>query len=520
MFLLVPIVLMFAATLALLILRVMRPQFRFAWLIGVGAAFFSWISVLLWRMVLPLSISFGAWGPPDLLPSSPALAADPYAWLYALSLAALALATLLTETVREGFPDVGTLAANIGACGLGLAAVVAANPLTLALLWAALDLVELVVMLNSQSGRPSTERVVTAFAVHAAAIVVLMLAQVTGGSVAKPATFASINPQADLLLLIAAGLRLIVLPLQLPYVPGHTGRRSVGTTIRLSSAAASLVLLSRVPAANVSGLGALLLLVIAAAASLYAGWMWLRAPDELAGRPFWILGLAGLALFAGLRGNPAGAAGWGVALILAGGALFLSSAQQIWLRRLLFLGAWEISALPFSITASGWGGGGGLLAWGQPLFVVVQALLVAGFIRHVLRPSPRASLQTQPNWTRSVYPAGIGLLLLLPFGLAFWGWEGALQIGSPINSVIAALIAAALVWAVPRLRVLNPVPAHWLRPMSGSRLDAMERTAMSLYRALGGLTQTITDVLEGEAGLMWTLLFLVLFILLIVQRTP
>lgn len=520
MFLLIPIVLMAATTLALLVLRAMRPQFRFAWLMAVGATFLAWIGVLFWRTGLPLSLSFGSWGPPALLAASPALAADQYAWLYALSLAALALAALLTEPVREGFPDAGMLAVNIGACGLGLVAVVAANPLTLAMLWAALDLMELIAMLSSPAGRTAGERLVTAFAVHAAAIVVLVLAQVTGGSVAKPATFGAIDPQAGLLLLVAAGLRLIVLPLQLPYIPGRSGRLSIGTSIRLASAAASLVLLSRVPASNLPWLGTLLLLVIAAAASLYAGWMWLRAPDELAGRPFWILGLAGLALFASLRGNPAGAAGWGIALLLVGGALFLSSAQQVWLSRLLLLGAWGISALPLSVTASGWGGSGGLIAWAQPLFVIVQALLMAGFIRHVLRPSARASLQTQPLWTRNVYPLGIGLLLLLPLLLGIWGWDGALQIGSLIPSIAASLLTVALVWAIPRFRALNPVPAHWLRPMSGSRLDAAAQALSGLYRSLDRFTQTITDVLEGEAGLMWTLLFLVLFIVLIVQRTP
>ncbi len=519
MFLLIPLILMFAATLALLVLRALRPQFRFSWLIAVGATFLSWVVVLLWRSSLPLSMAFGPWGPVDLVASAPALAADQYAWLYALSLAALALSTLLTETMREGFPDVGTLAVSVGACGLGLMAVIAANPLTLALMWAALDLAELVAMLSSSAGRAASQRVVGAFAVHAAAIIVLLLAQVSGGSAGQPANFQSMSAQTSLLLLVAAGLRIIVLPLQLPYVPGRSGRRSIDTSIRLASAAASLILLTRVQAAGLTSLGALLILVVAAFASLYAGWMWLRAPDEQAGCPFWILGMAGLALFAGLGGNPVGAAGWGVALILVGGAVFLSSAQHVWLSRLLFVGVWEISALPFSISASGWTGGG-LAAWGQPVFVIVQALLMAGFIRHVMRPSARASLKTQPAWTRSVYPAGIGLLLFLPLVLGVWGWDGALQVGTVISSIVAALLAAGLVWAVPRLRILNPVPAHWLRPMSDSRLDAAYGLVLGLYRWFGGLTQTITDVLEGEAGLMWTLLFLVLFIVLIVQRAP
>ncbi len=520
MFIVITGAVMFAATVALLVLRLVRPQFRFSWLIAVGSTFLAWITVLLWRAELPLSISFGQWAPIDLLPTGPALVADQFSWIYALSLATFALAALLTATVRDDFPDAGLLAVTIGVCGLGLFAVTAGNPLTLALAWAALDLTELVATLMSAAGRAASRRVVTAFAVHAAAIVLLMLAQVTSGSRGKPVDFTTMSPAAGLLLLAAAGLRLGVLPLHLPYMPGSARRRGLGTSIRLVSAAASLVLLSHVQASSFSSLFAVLILIISAVATIYASWMWLRAPDELAGRPFWIIGLAGLALYCGLRGNPAGAAGWGVALILAGAALFLSSAQQVWLNRLLYVAVWSLSALPFSLTAAGWEGGPGILGLALPAFILAQAFLMAGFIRHVLRPASRTSLQSQPAWARSVYPAGIGLLLIVPFILGLWGWDGALHFGALPAAVIAALLTLALVWAVPRLRLLNPIPAHWLRPLSGSRFDAALQALTGLYRSLGGVSQTLTDVLEGEAGLMWTLLFLILFIVMIVQRTP
>ena len=281
------------------------------------------------------------------------------------------------------------------------------------------------------------------------------------------------------------------------------------------------MLLSRVPTAGIASPLTVLILFLSAAAALYASWMWLRAPDELAGRPFWIIGLASLALFSALGGNTAGAAAWGAVLILAGAALFLSSAQQVWLNRLLFVGAWEISALPFSLTATGWGSEGGILAWGVPAFVLAQALLIAGFIRHTLRPATRASLQTQPAWTRSVYPAGIGLLILVPLLLGFWGWDGAYQIGALYPSIAAAVLTLVLLWAVPRFPILNPVPAHWLQPASSSSiLDQIYQGLWSVYRWLGRVSQTLTGVLESEAGLMWTLLFLVLFIIMIAQRNP
>jgi hypothetical protein len=521
MLILITVLLLFVTALTLLVLRLVRPQFRFAWLIAVGVTFLAWISVLLWRPMLPLSISFGVWGPPDLLLAAPKLAADQFSWIYALSLVTLALSTLLTATVRQGFPDSGELAVSLAICGLGLLAVTAGNPLTLALIWAALDLAELLTMLSATGARGASERVVAAFSVHAAAIILLILAQVASSSLSKPVVdFASIPPQAGLLLLAAAGLRLGVIPVHLPYVLGSGLRRGIGTSLRLASAAAGLVLLSRVPAASIPSLATILILLVAAGGGIYASWMWLRAPDELAGRPFWIIGLASLAVYSALRGNPAGSAAWGSALILAGGALFLFSAQQIWLNRLLFVGTWVISALPLSLTASGWSGTGGILNLALPAFILAQAMLMAGLVRHAIRPSIRTSLQSQPAWTRSVYPSGIVLLLLVAVILGLWGWDGALQIGTVFPGIAAGLLTLGLLWAVPRFRILNPVPAHWLRPSAGARIEKVSGGFAAMYRWLAGISQMLSNVLEGDAGLMWTLLFLILFIVLIVQRNP
>jgi hypothetical protein len=248
--------------------------------------------------------------------------------------------------------------------------------------------------------------------------------------------------------------------------------------------------------------------------------MWLRAPDELAGRPFWIIGLASLAVASTLRGDPAGTTGWGSALILAGGALFLSSLQQTWLNRLLLVGFWSISALPFSLTASGWLSGTGLLDWSVPVLIVAQALLLAGFVRHALRPSTRASLAAQPTWAKTVYPAGIGLLLLTQFVLGLWGWDGALFIGLWPAAVGACLLSLGLQWSAPRLALLNPLPAHWLQAAGTSRLDRLYQNLWGLYRRFGAAAGIVSDILEGEAGLMWTLLFLLLFVILIVPRNP
>jgi hypothetical protein len=218
--------------------------------------------------------------------------------------------------------------------------------------------------------------------------------------------------------------------------------------------------------------------------------------------------------------------GWGVALILAGGALFLASIPHKILNRvLLVVGLWGMSALPFSPSARGWESSAetswaAFLMW--PALLLAQAMLAAGFIRHVTRSTTSTELDPERAWARNVYPIGIGLPLASLLLLGLFGWDGARALGSLPASPVAAALTLALLWLTPRLRWLNPVRAHWIRPQedSPSRLDAFYNFLWNIYRSIGRLTQSVTAALEGDGGILWALLFLVLFISLLAPRTP
>jgi hypothetical protein len=154
-----------------------------------------------------------------------------------------------------------------------------------------------------------------------------------------------------------------------------------------------------------------------------------------------------------------------------------------------------------------------------PFVIVAQAFLVAGFIRHALRPAGRDSLESQPTWSRTVYPTGILLLIIIQLILGLIGWNGAQQIGAWLQAVIVSFLTFGLVWATPRFRILNPIRAHWINPTT-SPWNRVYQGLWPIYRFLGRISQTITVALEGEGGIMWTLLFLVLFISLLTQGAP
>lgn len=516
MLILISCLLLFVTALTLIVLRAVQPNVRYTWLVAVGGAILALASVVIWQVQIPFDLVLPAWQPVTLFTSPILFRGDGISWPFTLSIAALTLSMLLTVVARPVFSNsiawVGTLALG----GLGILAVTADNPLTLLLVWAVLDITELLTQLGSVNGSANNEKVVTSFSIHALGIGLLLWAYIIGIANGNAFDFQSMPAVSSLYLVSAAGLRLGVFPFHPTYSSESMLRHGFGTSLRLISAASSLILLGRIPAGGLHSLASMFLLILATLAAIYGGWMWLRAPDELNGRPYWIISLASLSVTASLSGNPLGVVAWGCALILVGGALFLTSVQLAWLNRIMLLGVLSLSSLPFSLTASAWLGS---LGFFLPFVVIAQALLMAGFIRHALRPTGRDSLDSQPGWTRAVYPSGIIMLIVFQFLLGLTGWDGALQVGAWLQAIIASLLTLGLVWATPRFRILNPIRTHWVTSTT-SRLNGIYQGLWPLYRTLGNIAQAITGMLEGEGGIMWTLLFLVLFVSLLSQGAP
>jgi len=520
MLILITIAILLTTALTLVILQFTLPNFRYSWLIAVGGGLIAWVSVFVWQTDMPLLMQLPLWQPETLFRQSPFFVADGIAWAFALSLATLCLAVVITAVARANFPYPLSWIGVLILTALGILAVTADNPLTLVLIWAALDLGELVSQLRLVEEPKLNERVVIAFASRVTGILVLLWANMVGSAGGTPLDFRSAPPQAGLYLVIAAGLRLGILPLHLPYTGESSLRRGFGTGLRMISAGSSLILLARIPPSGIESPFTPYLMLFVAVAGLYSAWMWLRAPDELAGRPFWLIGMGSLAVTAALRGNPIGATAWSCAFILSGSALFLASAQNQWVSRALFIGAWGISSLPLSLTATGWLSERSGLGFALPLMLASQAMLIAGFIRQSQRASTRTNFEDRPIWARNAYPIGIFLLLATILILGFFGWNGTLKLGNWIAGLIASILAVGLFWLTPRLRILNPVRAHWVRPADPSWFDVVYQSLWNLYRALGRIGNIFSNVLEGESGIMWTLLFLALFITIFTQRTP
>lgn len=498
----------------LALLQVLRPQFRFSWLVAVAGATAAWLSSYLWLPGLPIHLRTLLWQATASVDSYATFVVTSTTWPYAASLTTVALAHVLTAPARPGFPSPSTWALSLGAIGLGLLGTTAEGPLTLVLFWAGLDLLEAGVDLARPEGRDRGSPWSFTFTLRLGSMALVLLGMVLGTAGDSGAAFGAIQGAGLVLLPAAALLRLVALAATGDAV---ADRDAVRLVLHLSGSAAAIGFLSQLTPAAGSGL--LLLGIVCAAVSLYAGWMWLRGPDATTARAFWTVGMGSLAVAAVLGANPLGATAIGNAMILAGSALLLVTAWDPWPNRIVPLGIALGSGLPLTLTATLWRSGLGMAAL-LPAFLIAQGMLLAGFF-HLARSLQGATPRPEKaSPLRGFYRLGILLPILVGLGLGLWGWPGALQAGLPVAAGVVMLAASAFVWAKRRFSVLSPSALHWTPKAAGAVQVALVRELARVRDMLRRAETTMTGTLEGEAGILWSLVVLVLFVSLIAGRTP
>jgi hypothetical protein len=511
------------AGVAVLITFRTRGGMGVAWLVAVVAALIVWVAVFVLRWQPGISLHLQDWRPGEERLSTLVFQFDSISWPYAFALASLLLGVLLTASARmQQLSSPWVWAGSMGVTAAGISTVLAVTPLAVILSWTLVDLIELGVLLGSRLQRALTQRVVLSFSARLAGTLAMMGAVLYSDYLGKPMTLSEFDERAGIFLLLAAGLRVGVLPLHLPFANEPPLRRGLGTVLRLVVPASGLVVLGRLPPAVVSPQLAPYFLLFTSLAALYGAIMWLTAKDELAGRPYWLISLAGIAVACAVRGRPSAAPIWGIAMILTGGLLFLYSFRQprlFLIPALAFLG---LSGLPFTPLASGMRGLV-VLPFNALDVVLMMAfsLLLTGFARHAI--SVRASMEELDRWVQVVYPLGLFWLALSFWLIGLFGWQGSLTIENWWVSLICVLLSFGLVVLIRhgKLVFADQEKTGWflllLRPVgrvlaSVFRLDWLYMLIAFVFRLVQGVVHFLTVLLEGEGGVLWTLLLLTLLI--------
>jgi hypothetical protein len=513
----VPILVLLVVPAAMLALRFIRPGFAYHWLVASIGALIAWPLTIFMGFQLPKSLILSEWQSGTLFPTGLSLEVDQISWPFAVGLVTLVLAVILTDGARAAEADWSNWAGSMLLAALGVLAVLAGNPLTILLTWTALDLVELGVLLSQVSGSRVRRQVIFAIMTRMVGSGVLIAAGIAAQMQGQVLSFSQIPPLSIFLILLAAGLRLGILPFHVPFLRELPLRRGLGTMLRLVPVAASLVLVSRVALAQENSaepfLLSTLMLALVGLASLFAGVAWLLAPNVLDGRSAWILITASLAIASAIRGSMAASMAWGLASIFLGGQIFLASIRERRFAWILWVGLAALSALPFTPT---WNGTFLFASPYLPILILFQISLVflfLGFARQSERKGD--SLIGVERWVWLIYPFG---LLLLPLAFFTYGW---------LNRPSLAEVPLAG-WLVGPITVLMAIPGVWLRRqearLTGRFLESIRslfsfswffNLVNAVFHLVERFVRFVSDILEGEGGVLWALLWVVMLITLI-----
>ena len=314
--------------------------------------------------------------------------------------------------------------------------------------------------------------------------------------------------------ILAAGLRLGVLPLHQPFLVDLPLRQSLGTIIRLVPALAGFVLLVRVAQSSVPVTGFAWLQLFAGAAGLFGSISWLLAKSALDGRPYWIMAISSLGISTTIGGDPFATSAWALYLTLGGGFLFLQKDSGRF--KFIYLGGvfLMLANLPFTpawLSGAGYSEGSFLLQIG---FLLIHVFVLAGSLRHISLPIGE-NLPLE-RWVWGVYPIGM-LLLAVGFGIA--GWSNYQQLERSVmswQSLMPTLILVVL-WLGMRFQffrnLLSYIPHLPVNKYSGIfNLNWFYRFSWQGYRVLGKGIRFLGHLLEGDGGVIWAILLLILIV--------
>ena len=488
------------AFIAAIILHQFKFRMALIWTAVFGGIAISWLAVVGLRFALPSYVLLVAWQPQQLFLDSPALLIDGYNWGLALALLSLALAFLFTEPSLSEGVNFNSLASGLLVIVLAIFAVLAGNQLTLLLAWAAIDLVELFIWLSQALHPELRERIILAFASRASG---LILSTYGIGQVG--------------VYLIASVLRLGVFPFHIPYVDNTEIRRGFGSILRLVPPLVTIPFLVRLAGFGQNNSLHFFIPIIVLVA-LSAAILWISAENEIEGRPFWIITISAFILISTIENQPTATLAWGIIMVVLGGSIFLSRVRnRYWIfwtiiQILILCGIpfsplWDINRIyqpPFGI----WSG----------LLLIAHILLIGGFWRHNKRKISENLIGER--WIFALYGIGLTVLAIIPFIAGYAGWKNLLESGTGyVYPTTRSPVAFWIGLAIPFLFVIG----YWITPKIRLSFSSHANTALKLlsfdwaieflrwsFRKLADLFSFLNLVFEGQGGILWAFLVLIL----------
>jgi hypothetical protein len=521
---LVPIGFNLFAAVVILILSRVKANIGRVWLIAAIFSLTNWGIILGFRWLYPLQINFPEWFPlGEISQRGIFLQLDSISWPLLLALCAVQTAVIITDSSRlDEIPSPSIWSGLFLVYSVGYLAALINSILSILLVWALVDIIEFMILIRTAISNQKVNEIVVSFAIKILGLFFLIFGLLISYEQGTPLSIGQEVNSVGFIVLIAVGLRLGVIPFNLPFVSGSPIRRGLGNSIRMVSVATSIIILLRLPMGNFEPRVLGLLLTFTVIGIFFGAIMWYGSSSELEGRPYWIVSMAGLAIYSSINGNQIATLAWTLALILSGSVLFLYSARGKKLGMIPLLSLIGITGLPFTPSVIGWEGI--IMSTGfirNIMMVLSISLIILGYLRHATRLE--SLLIQKEKWIWITYPLGLTILIITQWTIFLVSDLQWYLSGIVLGSIVAFLLPIIFYFLIQKYfqkseysdflkKVLTPIGDFIIRFLS---FRWIYNLIWSILGVIQKFVNAMTNILEGQGGIIWVIVFLVMIITLI-----
>ena len=511
-----PILILFAGSMVTWFSR--KRHERVLWGLNSGTALLAWLICLILVMNVPNVTSLSVWRPSELFASRLELHLDATGWLFLYGAATVVVSVAFTEASRPGVATPGTRSLLLSYAAVAMTAMLAGNLLTVVMTWTLMDVWTVVFLLRMQADTKSISKLMIRWAVDVGGVLLALSAALINGAEGGSSSLTSplTSSLAAVLLVLAALLRLGLLPPHISITYRSHKQHGLGTLIRLLPPVAALSVLARMMNIGVPAEAVPWLRLAGVLGVIVGSLRWSLHTDVVTARLFLVLGVSGMGVLAAslsVEGGGAPIAAAGIILLFAGAVVSLtevfSPIHRLWLGLVSIL----LAGMP--------GTPGGVIAAslvasalnGSPLGLVILGilgliLLTSGCLRLIflpVRPWPSGE-----SLVRVMYGLGLALPVIVSIGLGL-RMPGSVTLEAVAGFAIAiALAALALFWL---RRLPQRDVDRWVRLIEWLDPNPLYRVLWGGGRAVIRFFRAIGDILEGEGAMLWMSVILLLLII-------
>lgn len=519
-----PFVVLLTTSFVILILGRNRSRMGWVWMISTIVSLLTWLGVILLHIQFPNGFTVQNWLPGRISQDVLTFQISESSWVLAVIWLSLLVCVIAVSSANlENENSVLILSGSFAMAAVTLLSIESMSLLGFLITWTLIDMVEFILLARTIPEREMmrTEIIDISIRIAGTFLVVAALAissQRGGGNELT-------NAGADIYTLLIAGsaLRMGVLPLHTSFTPDEPVRRTLGTLYRLATLVSAFALLVQLPGAPFSQEALWFVYFAATVAAVFGALMWATAVNELSGRQYWALSLAGLGILAVMRGQSSLTLAAVCILITVGGFLFATTLRERRHTPLLILLLLSATGLPFTPFSSAWTGEWSLLRIVQ---ILTLALLLIGAERFYQKKNE--SNVTRETWISFFTRLGMIVISLAPWTVLIWNRDFLpLQPGWWYALILVGLFAAGWIYriyfsrrlaredrATQFTRDLITVSARSLRVFF--RFDWLFKFMEWSYRQMRQIILFLENTLEGDGGVLWSLVFLALLISVLV----